>query len=185
MHGRSTIRQRWPRTLLLVRPFAPFRRLIRPRLTPRSAFPRRPLCACAHPSPRSGPTFDSPAPYGLVSHETRSPLVRAHSFAAQPPDLRHLALITRASRFLARSPCRASPSIRFLLIGSQLRSALSPYTRSPSCSCASLRSPRSTYERTFTSKSAAVPDAQTKNPGRVPGFLAANYQTHITLYDAA
>src|SRR5690606_13280912 len=52
--------------------------------------------------------------------KARSPQVRTHSFAAQPPDLRHFALITRASRFLARSPCSAAPSIRFLFIGSQL-----------------------------------------------------------------
>src|SRR5690606_34679725 len=50
----------------------------------------------------------------------RSPQVRTHSFTAQPPDLRHLALITRASRFCARSPCLATPFIRFLFIGSQL-----------------------------------------------------------------
>ena len=53
--------------------------------------------------------------------KARSPRVRTHSFAAQPPDLRRLALITRASRFHARSPCSATPSIRFLFIGSQLR----------------------------------------------------------------
>jgi hypothetical protein len=33
-----------------------------------------------------------------------------------------------------------SPSIRFLFIGPQLRSTLPAHTRSPSCSCASLRS---------------------------------------------
>src|SRR5690606_18936846 len=49
-----------------------------------------------------------------------SPGKGSHSFAAQPPDLRHFALITRASRFTARSPCLAAPSIRFLFIGSQL-----------------------------------------------------------------
>jgi len=74
------------------------------------------------------------------SHEARSPRVGTHSFTAQPPDLRRFALITRASRFHARSPCSATPSIRFLSIGSQLRSTLPPHTRSPSCSCASLRS---------------------------------------------
>src|SRR5690606_11946338 len=42
------------------------------------------------------------------------------SFTAQPPDIRRFALITRASRFLARSPCLAAPRIRFLFIGSQL-----------------------------------------------------------------
>src|SRR5690606_1783059 len=53
-------------------------------------------------------------------HKARSPQVRTHSFTAQPPDIRRFALITRASRFLARSPCLAAPRIRFLFIGSQL-----------------------------------------------------------------
>jgi hypothetical protein len=44
---------------------------------------------------------------------------RTHSFTAQPPDLRHFALITRASRSNAHSPCSVAPSIRFLSIGSQ------------------------------------------------------------------
>src|SRR3546814_18922250 len=52
--------------------------------------------------------------------EARSPQVRTYSFAAQPPDLRRFALITRALRLRARSPCSAAPSIRFLFIGSQL-----------------------------------------------------------------
>src|SRR6266542_2791620 len=73
-------------------------------------------------------------------HKARSPQVRTHSFTARPPDLRRFPLITRALRLLARSPWSATPSIRFLFIGPQLRSALPPHTRSPSCSCASLRS---------------------------------------------
>jgi len=73
-------------------------------------------------------------------HKARSPQVRTHSFAARRPDLRHRTLVTRASRPLARSPCSAVPSIRFLFIGPQLRSTLPPHTRSPSCSCASLHS---------------------------------------------
>jgi len=52
-------------------------------------------------------------------HKVRSPQVRTHSFTAQPPDLHHLALITRASWFHAQSPCLAVPYIRFLSIGSQ------------------------------------------------------------------
>src|SRR5258705_1429664 len=92
-------------------------RTLWPLLTPRSVSPRRPF-----------------------SHEARSPQVRTHSFTAQPPDLRRFALITRASRSLARSPCLATPSIRFLFIGSQFRSTLPPHTQSPSCSCVSLRS---------------------------------------------
>ena len=50
-------------------------------------------------------------------HEAGSPWVRTPSFTARPPDLRRLALVTRASRFHARSPCSAAPSIRFLCIG--------------------------------------------------------------------
>ena len=57
--------------------------------------------------------------YPPFRHKARSPQVRTHSFIAQPPDLRHLTLITRALRLLARSPCSAAPSIRFLSIGSQ------------------------------------------------------------------
>ena len=84
------------KALLLVWPFAPSRQLLRPRLTSRSVLPRRPF-----------------------RHEARSPQVRTHSFTAQPPDLRHFALITRASWSFAHSPCSAAPSIRFLSIGSQ------------------------------------------------------------------
>jgi hypothetical protein len=92
-------------------------RTLRPRLTSRSDLHRRPF-----------------------RHEARSPQVRTHSFTARPPDLRHRNLVTRASRSLARSPCSVPPSIRFLFIGPQLRSALPPHNRSPSCSCASLHS---------------------------------------------
>ena len=70
----------------------------------------------------------------------RHPRLRTHFFAAQPPDLRHLVLIMRALRFYARSPSLAAPSIRFLSICSQLRFTLPSHTRSPPCSCASLRS---------------------------------------------
>ena len=52
-------------------------------------------------------------------HKARSPQVRAHSFIAQPPHLRRFALVTRASRFLARSPCLAAPSMWFLFIDSR------------------------------------------------------------------
>ena len=45
------------------------------------------------------------------------PPVRAHSLAAQPPDLHPLALIIRASWFTAHSPCLVVPRIRFLFIG--------------------------------------------------------------------
>jgi hypothetical protein len=52
-------------------------------------------------------------------HKAGSPQVRTHSFTAQPPNLRHFALATRASRLHARSPCSAAPSIQFLSIGSR------------------------------------------------------------------
>ena len=97
--------------------------LLWPLLTSRSVFPRRPF-----------------------RHEARSPRVRTHSFTAQPPDIRHLALATRASRLLARSPCLAAPHIRFLFIGSRFtlhasspRSVTLPQLRFTSFAVASLR----------------------------------------------
>src|SRR5690606_17357438 len=50
-------------------------------------------------------------------HEARSPQVRTMAFPAQPPDLRRSALVARASRSSARSPCSAAPPIRFLFVG--------------------------------------------------------------------
>ena len=131
----------WRQTLLLVRSFVPSWRLLRPLLTSRSGFHRRPF-----------------------RHKTRSPQVRTHSFPAQPPDLRHFALTTRASRFLAHSPCYAAPYIRFLFIGSQFRSALPPHGRSPFRSCASLRSLWPAHGGTCTRKSAPMLGAH-KNGG--------------------
>ena len=77
-------------------PYQPRLLLLRPLLTSRSGICRR-----------------------AFTHEARSPQVRTHTFIAQPPHLRRLALVTRASRFLARSPCLAPPSMRFLFIGSR------------------------------------------------------------------
>jgi len=88
--------------------------------------------------------------------KARSPQVRTHSFTAQPPDLRRFALTTRTSRSHARSSCSAAPYIRFLFIASQFRSTLPPHTRSPSCSCASLRSLWSACGGTCTRKSAPM-----------------------------
>ena len=85
-----------------------------PLLTPRALLPRRPF-----------------------RRQARSPHVRARSLPAQPPDLRHFALTTRASWFVARSPCSPAPRIRFLFIGARFRSTLPLHTRSPACSCAS------------------------------------------------
>ena len=116
-------------------------RLLRPLLTSRSGWRRHPF-----------------------RHEARYPQVRTHSFTAQPPDLRHFALATRASRLLARSPCSAAPCIRFLSIGSQFRSTLPPHGRSPFRSCASLRSLWPAHGRTCTSKSAPMLGAPKKGP---------------------
>src|SRR5690606_8803117 len=55
-------------------------------------------------------------PFG---HKARSPQVRPHTFIAQPPHLRRFALVTRASRSMALSPCLATPSMQFLFIGSR------------------------------------------------------------------
>ena len=70
--------------------------LLRPLLSSRSGTTRRPF-----------------------RHKARSPQVRTHTFIAQPPHLRHLALVTRASWSLAHSPYLAAPSMRFLFIGSR------------------------------------------------------------------
>ena len=68
-HLRQSIPENQRALLLLLWPFAPYRQLLWPLLTPRSASPRRPF-----------------------SHEARSPQVRTRSFTAQPPDLRRLSL---------------------------------------------------------------------------------------------
>ncbi len=52
-------------------------------------------------------------------NKARSPQVRTHTLIAQPPHLRRLALVTRASWSLAHSPCLAAPSMWFLFIGSR------------------------------------------------------------------
>ena len=94
-HGRLALPSVWP--------FAPRcdAGLLRPRLTSRPASRRRPF-----------------------RHKTRPPQVRARIFPAQPPDLRRRPLVARASRSSARSPWSASPRIRFLFVGWQLRSPL-------------------------------------------------------------
>src|SRR5690606_18291804 len=60
-----------------------------------------------------GPTARRP-----FRRKARSPQVRTMAFPAQPPDLRRSALVVRASRSRARSPCSAAPPIRFLFVGS-------------------------------------------------------------------
>lgn len=143
-------------TLSLVRPFVK-KKLLRPLLTSRSGLHRRPF-----------------------RHKARSPQVRSQSFTAQPPDLRCRPLTTRVSRFLARLPWSASPYIRFLFIGSRLRSTLPPHTRSPSCSCASLHSLWSAYGGTFTHKIAPMLGAPKKGRSSRPAFFVY-YLTLISL----
>jgi len=89
----------------------------------------------AHSAYRPGPVPASDAParpspflaWGLLRSETRT-------FTARTLDLRRFALITRASRSLARSPSLAAAPIRFLHSGSQLCSTPPPHTRSPHAS---------------------------------------------------
>jgi hypothetical protein len=71
--------------------------LLRPLLTSRSGLHRRPF-----------------------SHKARSPRVSTHTFTAQSPHLRLLALVTRALQIGACSPCLAAPSMKFLFIDSRL-----------------------------------------------------------------
>ncbi len=67
-----------------------------------------------------------PLPFQALCEISR---VRTHSFIVQPPNLRCLALITRASRRRARSPCLTAPCIRFLSIGSRfMLHASSPHS---------------------------------------------------------
>ena len=92
-------------------------------------------------------------PFG---HKARSPQVRTQSFSAQPPHIHSFALATRASQITACSPCLSVPRIRFLSIGSRIRPTLPSHARSPSRSCASLRSLWPARGRTFTSKIAPM-----------------------------
>lgn len=112
-------------------------RLLRPLLTSHSGQARRPF-----------------------RHEARAPQVRARSFTAQSPHLRHLALTTRASQPFACSPCLAAPQMRFVYLDSRFRSTLPSHARSPSRSCVSLRSLWSACGRTCTSKIAPMLGAQ-------------------------
>src|SRR5712691_10119627 len=75
--------------------------VLRPLLTSRAASRRRPF-----------------------RHKARSPQVRNSAFLAQPPDLRRVALVVRASRSQARLPCSTAPHIRFRFVGSRFRSPL-------------------------------------------------------------
>src|ERR1700687_3903632 len=64
--------------------------------------------------------------------KARSPRVRTSAFAARPPDLRRLALVTTASRSTARSPCSAPPHIRYSVRrpAASLHASFTPASRS-------------------------------------------------------
>src|ERR1700694_470968 len=64
--------------------------------------------------------------------KARSPRVRTSAFAARPPDLRRLALVTTASRSTARSPCSAPPHIRYSVRrpAASLHASFTPTSRS-------------------------------------------------------
>lgn len=102
------------------------------------------------PSPGRTPATMTAADFSLheacascrpFRRKARSPQVRTSTFTARPPDLRRLALITRALRTRARSPCLASPHIRFLFVGPQLRAPLPSRRPRGSTLCGLLRSP--------------------------------------------
>jgi hypothetical protein len=81
-----------------------------------------------------GPLFSRPflrRPPPARNTKARSPQVRPHSSTARPSDLRRRPLVTRASRFLARSPWSAPPHIHFLSIGPQFRSSFLPTVGRP------------------------------------------------------
>jgi hypothetical protein len=98
------------------------------------------------------------------SHKARSPQVRTQSFPAQSSHLRHLALTTGASQSLACSPRSVPPHMRFVFLDSRFRFTLPPHARSPSRSCASLRSLWSARGRTCTSKIAPMLGAPKEGP---------------------
>src|SRR5688500_4974741 len=92
---------------------------------------RSPLRSALHDPPLGVPllrpllTSRSAACIATLRHpfrcKARSPQVRTMAFPVQPPDLRRFALVVRASRSRARSPCSATPPIRFLFVGSRVR----------------------------------------------------------------
>ena len=77
--------------------------------------PHRPVLWLLWPllSPRSGST---PSPFQALGEGSPGKNALLHRTTAA---LRHFALVTRALRFSARSPCSAAPSMRFLFIGSR------------------------------------------------------------------
>ena len=133
-------------------PSLPMVKASRSRIFGRMASSRRPIRLhrpSFGPSPRRTPATTTSADFSLrwpcgprrpFGRKARPPRVRTSAFAARPPDLRCLALVTRASRSIARLPYAAPPSIRFLFVGPQLRFPLpSRQPRGPTL-CGSLRS---------------------------------------------
>ena len=114
LHVRATR----PSALLLVRPFAPCRRLLRPLLTSRSG---------SSPSPFQAQGEISPGKSALL-HRT---VAACTSPGPWPRELRGPLPARPARQRLISDSC---PSAR------SLRSTLPPHARSPSRSCASLRS---------------------------------------------
>src|SRR5690606_23431991 len=104
-------------------------------------------------------------------HKARAPQVRTPPFSTRPPDLRRRPLTTRASRSLARSPWSAPPRIRLLYAGPWMRSTRPSHSRSPFCSCASLRLSWSTFAGTCTPKVAPMLGA----PKQQRGYDQASY----------
>ena len=94
--------------------------------------------------------------------KARSPRVRTSAFAARPPDLRCCALVTRASRLLARSPCQpASYPVSLRRPAASLPASFTPPSRSTLC----VRFARCDNSREdFTSKSMPMPGAKRKSP---------------------
>ena len=112
-----------------------------PRLTAVSLFsPFGPSPPCAATTASADFSLPGLQPRRPFRRKARSPQIRTLTFPARPPDLRRLSLVTRASRSLARSPCSASPHIRFLFVGPRFRSTLPSDGRSPCRPCGSLRS---------------------------------------------
>ena len=96
---------------------------------------------CTSPVPFTSPDDSSPLPIAPgatmasadfsrrwvaspFQAQARSPQVRPLAFPAPPPDLRPRPLVARASRSVARSPWVRPPRIRFLFVGSRVRSPL-------------------------------------------------------------
>lgn len=123
------------------------KRLLRPLLTSRSGWRRRPF-----------------------RHKARSPQVRTQSFTTQPPDLH--SLILEHKSFAVLCPLALIGFAFYPVLVHRLMASIhasSPHW-SPSCSCASLRSLWSAYGGTFTHKIAPMLGAHKKGRPKSPFF---------------